>query len=180
MKRHSLIGCFTCLLGLSSLSHAQAVPTAERRGILQLGGGLSIASPDYSPLKIKGLSAYGTYDFTRHIGLEGDIHYVSLSTPGDLGEDSYLIGPRYVFHHPRVDSYVKALGGFGRFSYLGGIFPTATYTYKIYAFGGGLDVRASRHINVRAIDLEYQQWPGFPTNGLTPLVATIGAAYAFR
>lgn len=179
MKRHSLIGCITFLLGLSIWSHAQAVPTAERRGVLQLGGGISVASPDYSPATIKGLSVYGTFDFTRHIGIEGNIHYVSLITPGDIGEDSYLVGPRYVFHHRRVNSYAKALAGFGRFNFRG-TFPAATYTYKIYAFGGGLDVRATRHINLRAIDLEYQQWPGFPTNGLTPLVGTIGAAYAFR
>ena len=179
MKRHSLIGCFTFLLGLSGWSHAQAVPTAERRGVLQLGGGITAASPDYSPSTIKGLSAYGTFDFTRHVGLEGNIHYVSLITPSHIGEDSYLVGPRYVFHHPRVDSYAKILVGFGRFSFRD-TSPAATYTYKIYAFGGGLDVRATRHINVRAIDLEYQQWPGFPASGLTPLVGTIGAAYAFR
>ena len=180
LKRHSIVGCFTCVLGLAGWSHAQAVPTAERTGVAQIGGGGSVASPDYSPNKIGGITVYGTLDFTRHIGIEGALHYTSLVTPDYVAEDSYLIGPRYVFHHNRVHPYGKALVGFGRFSYKFQNAPSATYTYKIYALGGGLDIRATKHINVRAIDLEYQQWPGFPVNGLAPLVGTIGAAYAFR
>ncbi len=177
MKRHSLIGCFTCVLGLTGWSCAQAVPTAARPGIAQIGGAGSLTSPDYSPNKVGGLAIYGTLDFTRHIGIEGDIHY-SLVTPAQVAENSYLIGPRYVFHHKHLHPYAKALFGFGRFNYAHAT--TATYTYKIYALGGGLDIRATKHINVRPIDFEYQQWPGFPANGISPLVGTIGAAYAFR
>ncbi len=180
MKRHFFIGCFAWVLGLACSSHAQAVPSATRTGIAQFGGGGSAASPDYSPNRIGGLAVYGTFDFTRHIGIEGSIHYTSMSTPDYVGENSYLIGPRYVFHHNRLYPYAKVLVGFGRFTYTFVNASNATYTYKIYAPGGGLDIRASRHVNVRAIDFEYQQWPGFPANGLTPLVGTIGAAYAFR
>jgi hypothetical protein len=41
------------------------------------------------------------------------------------------------------------------------------------------DIDLTRHINVRALDFEHQQWPGYPPNGLTPKVWTFGAAYAF-
>jgi hypothetical protein len=129
---------------------------------------------------IQGFTIYGSFDFTRHWGIEGDIHQVSLITPADIGEDSYLIGPRYVFHYNRVHPYIKAMGGFGRFQYQYDNAPHATYTYKIYTLGGGVDFQATPRINVRAIDFEYQKWPGFPTNGLSPLVFTIGAAYSFR
>jgi Outer membrane protein beta-barrel domain len=181
LKRHLLIGGFTCcVLSLIGRSHAQAIPAASRSNSAQIGGGGSVASPDYSPHKIGGLGIYGTFDFTRHFGIEGNIHYTSLHAPDYVKENSYLIGPRYVFRHKNLYPYTKLLVGFGRFSYTAVNASSATYTYKIYAPGGGLDIRASKHFNVRPIDLEYQMWPGFPTNGLAPLVGTIGASYAFR
>lgn len=139
-----------------------------------------MASPDYAPHKIEGVTVYGTFDFTRHWGIEGDIHKVSLITPADVGEDSYLLGPRYVFRHDRLSPYTKALLGIGRFQYQFDTAPHAAFTYKIYSLGAGLDIKATQHINVRAIDLEYQRWPGFDGNGLTPIVGTVGVAYALR
>jgi hypothetical protein len=179
LKRLSLIGCFILSLGLAGWSHAQAVPVASRLSLVQFGGGGSVANPDYSPHKIGGLGIYGTYDFTSHFGVEGSIHYTSLVADATK-ENSYLIGPRYVFHHNNLYPYAKILVGFGRFSYTPQNASEATYTYRVYAPGGGLDIHASNHINIRAIDLEYQQWPGFPTSGLSPLVGTIGAAYVLR
>ena len=165
------------LFAALSWLHAQAVPTASRAGIAQFGAGWSVAAPDYGPSHIQGLTLYGTYDFTRHWGIEGDIHHISSVTPSDVGEDSYLLGPRFVLPYGRFRPYTKALLGLARFKYanLG-----ATYTYKVYSFGGGLDIFASRHINVRAVDFEFQQWPGFPPNGLSPMVWSFGAAYSFR
>jgi hypothetical protein len=174
------IGCFTCVLGLACRSQSQAVPTASRAGVMQIGGGWSMASPDYAQKNIQGASIYGTFDFTRHFGVEGDIHLVRLVKPTNISEDSYLLGPRYVIRHNRFSPYAKALFGIGRFNYLFENAPTASYTYKIYALGGGLDVQATHRINVRAIDFEYQNWPGYGTSGLTPFVGTIGVAYAFR
>jgi hypothetical protein len=57
--------------------------------------------------------------------------------------------------------------------------PNYTNTYKIYSLGGGVDYRATPHINIRAVDFEYQGWPGFRENGLSPYVFTFGAAYSF-
>jgi Outer membrane protein beta-barrel domain len=185
LKRLSLIGCFTCIIGLAGWSHAQATPAASRLGIAQFGGGFSVASSDCPSVPIegltdgctssstsKGLTVYGTFDVTRHFGVEGDIHKLSLSRPG---EDSYLFGPRYVFHRNRFHPYLKFQGGFGRFQTT---YNTA-YSYYIYAFGGGLDYHLTPHINVRAFDLEYQNWPKFPPNGISPIVGTAGVAYAF-
>lgn len=185
MKRLTLIGCFACIIGLAGWSHAQATPAASRLGIAQFGGGFSVASSDCPSVTIegitdgctsnstsKGLTVYGTFDFTRHFGVEGDIHKLSLSRPG---EDSYLFGPRYVFHHNRYHPYLKFQGGLSRFQTT---FNTS-YTYKIYAFGGGLDLRLKEHINIRAFDLEYQKWPQFPLGGISPIVGTVGVAYAF-
>ena len=52
-------------------------------------------------------------------------------------------------------------------------------SYFIYALGGGVDYHATRHINIRLIDFEYQFWPGFKPNGLNPSGFNIGAAYVF-
>lgn len=181
MKRLFQFCLLTCLIGtMVDRSFAQAVPTATRAGIAQLGVGYTFAKPDYGPRKVQGGTVYGTFDFTRHWGIEGDVHLVSIVTPNDIGEDSYLIGPRYVFRHNRFMPYAKVLGGLGRFQYQYDYTPHTSYTYGVYAFGAGLDYQATRHLNVRAFDFEYQKWPGYPTNGLTPLVFTFGAAYAFR
>jgi opacity protein-like surface antigen len=51
-------------------------------------------------------------------------------------------------------------------------------SYFSYAIGGGIDIRVTKHIVVRAIDAEYQHW-NYQT-GLTPIAYTVGAAYRFR
>ena len=55
----------------------------------------------------------------------------------------------------------------------------ANLAYNMYAPGAGVDVRIKSYLNVRG-DFEYQQWPSFPPNGLSPAVLSIGAAYHFR
>jgi hypothetical protein len=54
------------------------------------------------------------------------------------------------------------------------------YTDQVHSFGGGLDIQATHHINIRAIDYEHQQWLGYPASESAPQVITVGAAYAFR
>lgn len=170
------------MLGLTTWSPAQAIPTATRSGSLQLGLGATYARPDYGRKGIEGVTVYGDYDFSRHFGVEGDLHFVTLFTPEDIAENTYLIGPRYRFQYRRLTPYAKAMFGFGQFKYQ---YPSiygkaSTYTYGVYSFGGGLDLRATRHINVRAFDFEYQKWPGYPVHGLSPIVMTVGAAYTFH
>jgi hypothetical protein len=180
LKRHISIGCFACVLSLATWSHAQAVPTASRSGEIQIGGAVTVISPDYAQPHLKGLSIYGDYDFFHHIGIEGDIHF-SIITPSDISENSYLLGPRYSWHYKRFDPYVKGLFGIGRFGYQAGSYPfPSTATYAEYAFGGGLDVRATRHINVRAFDIEIQKWPGYEPHGLSPIAYNFGVAYVLR
>jgi opacity protein-like surface antigen len=55
----------------------------------------------------------------------------------------------------------------------------ANLAYNIAAGSIGADYRLTRSINLRA-EYEYQRWMGFPPNGLTPTVASIGAAYHFH
>jgi hypothetical protein len=174
---------FTALAGVLSLTHigqSQALPTAGARNQFQVGGGWSYAEPDYGQKSIQGLTAYADYDFASHIGVEAEFHAISLVTPTDLGENSFLIGPRFTLRRKRLNFYAKGLFGLGNIDIQevadnpeGG-----AGTYFAYGIGGGLDIQATRHINVRAVDVEYQHWNY--QSGLTPTVLTFGAAYRFR
>jgi hypothetical protein len=180
LKRHTLIGCLACVLGMTTLSHAQAVPTASRLGSIAVGVGGTLISPDFGQKRIEAITFFGDLNFASSLGVEGLIHY-SVNTPTDLSENSYLIGPRYIIRHKRVEVYAKGLVGVGHFGLqVGSNTNPATATYFEYALGGGIDIHATRHINIRAIDFEAQKWPGFPTNGLSPYGGTIGVSYVFH
>lgn len=180
LKTLKTIGSLACVvLSISSICHAQAMPTATARTALQVGGGYTYARPDYGQRAIQGISAFADYDVGRHFGAEADIHYVSLITPLDLAENSYLVGPRFILPHGRYRLYGKALAGVGDF-----VIQQADGLNRIpgtsfaYAIGGGLDIVATKHIVVRAADFEYQHWSYL--TGLTPFVVTVGAAYRIR
>jgi hypothetical protein len=180
LKQLKMLGLFVFVLGLSIAAHTQAVPTATGNAHhLQVGTGYSLAIPDYANTNIGGITVYGTLDIWRRIGVEGDMHFVTLHTPTDLGESTYLIGPRYMYQRGRIQAYGKFLGGVGRFQHqAGNIFiPQSEMTYSAVAFGGGVDVRVRKHINVRAIDFEAQKWLSFTPHTLSPYVFTFGVAY---
>lgn len=168
------------ILSLASAAHAQAMPTAVGKGFLQVGGGYSLAMPDYGQKNIQGITAFADYDFHPHFGVEAEYHYISLITPTDLGENSFFFGPRYVYNRGRYSIYGKGLIGIGSINIQetqdnpqGG-----SGSYFAYGFGGGLEIRATKHIVVRAVDAEYQHWSYL--TGLTPIVFTAGAAYRFH
>lgn len=129
----------------------------------------SIPNADYSPNKIEG-SLYSIFEFALPVDIESDTHRVKITTQADIRESSSL---------PPFLSLRQGLFGLSRFKYQYDRDPNTAYTYKTYSFGGGLDIQAKQGVNVRAIDFEYQQWPGYPPNGFAPQVWTIGAAYAF-
>lgn len=176
-----------CLAGFAAgRLHAQATPTAETPGVLQIGAMFNIAAPDYRPQKFYGYGFYTTFDFKYHIGIEGEFHQINEtnSTEG-IYERTYQIGPRYVLHHDRFDPYAKILYGRGVFNYpsaldeAGHVSPTANLAYNIGAIGAGLDYRVVPAMNVR-LDYEYQNWFSFPPNGLTPMILSVGVAYHFH
>ncbi len=180
MKRHIFIVCVACVIGLTTWSHGQAIPTASRLGSIQFGVAGTVTSPDFGQSKIEQVTFYGDINLQHNIGVEGVIHY-SVNTPDDVSENSYLIGPRYIVRHNRIEGYAKVLFGAGHFGLQSGSYADPnTATYFEYVLGGGLDIRATRHINIRAFDFEFQKWPTFGANGLTPLSSTIGVAYVFR
>lgn len=180
-------GIFVMLLmemAIAAPIYGQAVPAATRAVTIQIGVGVSAASPDYNPGVIKGGSIYGDMDFRTRlgiVGIEGEIHDLEWFTPRDIGENSYLMGLRYGINKRGFHPYGKVLAGLGTFQYQKGFYPkTSSSTYKMIAFGGGLDYIATKQFSVRIFDLESQDWPRFRAHGLTPFVVTAGIAYRFH
>jgi opacity protein-like surface antigen len=177
-----------CLVGSTSTRlHAQASPTASAAGVLQIGAMFNIANTDYRPQKFKGYGFYATYDFKYHVGIEGEFHQIDdPDSTEDIYERTYEIGPRYVLRYGRYNPYAKLMYGRGIFNYPNLVdavsnkpTPTANIAYNIGAIAAGLDYRVLTGMNVRA-EYEYQQWFGFPPNGLSPQIFSIGVAYRFH
>jgi hypothetical protein len=176
--------CFSSIavLGCSSFAYGQAMPGASRPIEVQAGAGFSFASPDYgseyAPY-IKGITVYGDATYHRLMGIEAEVHYDSILTPDDIGENTYMIGPKVSFLHEQwVSMYAKGLGGLATFEYQPSTYPKPhSDSYGAFALGGGIELHVSPHIFIRAIDIEQQWWPGFSPHGLTPFVTTFGIAY---
>jgi len=158
-----------------------------RAGELQVGGGFSGGDGDYSPHRFYGPYFYATFDFRDHIGIDAEFRQVndtSASTHTNGGNDSqgiyertYQIGPRYVWHYGRFNPYFKLLAGRGVFNYPNSV---ANLAYDMWSAGGGVDMRATRYLNIRLVDFESQQWVTFSPNNLAPNILSVGAAYRFH
>ena len=171
----SLLGLL--LLIPSGIASAQAAPTASRAADLQAGGSFSMANSDYVPNRIRGFGFYGSIDFREHFGIEADFHQLNDPRPTQVYERTYEIGGRYVRHYGPLNPFVRAMYGRGVFN-----FPQSAgnLAYNMFVGAGGVDVHVQRRINVRA-EVEVQEWLSGPalTNGLKPVLFTVGAAYHF-
>jgi hypothetical protein len=158
----------------------QAKP-AGGGGVWQVGAGFSFGTPDYTLPYIKGITGYASYDLSSHSGMIVEIHDLDMGTPQRLGESSFLVGGRYNFNQARFHLYVKALVGIGLFQPKQGFVnpPSGTAAFEVFAAGVGMEYTLSPHINLRIGDFEYQGWPAFQKDGLTPWIVTTGAAYRF-
>lgn len=170
---------------------SQVVPSATGSG-LQLSAGVfgSVLQPDFpapcpppnnsitcvgtSPNRVYGLGTYVDLRLSRWIQFEGEGRWSRFnSATWGNSEDTYLIGPRvpiHTFHKMHATPYAKFLVGLGRAS--GFLDPPNTLAL---AYGGGLDLRLTKHFTLRAFDLEYQQWRVTPT--LYPYEGSVGLSY---
>jgi len=132
--------------------------------------------------RIWGGSIYANLNTSGHFGLTVQFDYPDAVTPDDYLQKSYLAGMRYIYPiHSRFIPYGKALVGLASMSYDRPvnwiIVPGTPGSYAAFAYGGGLDVRFSHRITVRAIDVQFEDWPGFPGGAIHPSIISIGAAY---
>jgi opacity protein-like surface antigen len=183
-----LLTCSTVLLLMTLVS----VPKAH--GQVELYGGYSHLSLGGAPANIGSSSngwAGGAY---LHLlgpwGVEADYsnHY-GVSPQPTSSENRYyvpgfteLYGPRFTLSLPRIHPFVHALFGtvHGKAEIVPPIgFPSAIVTENAFgmAFGGGINVKATRHIWLRLIQVDYLR-AQFTNN--TQNDARISAGLVFR
>jgi hypothetical protein len=178
-----LAALFAISIAACSSAIAQTVPAATGSGFQLSAGALgSILQPDFSysngigtsPNRVYGVAGYADFRFSRWIQLEAEARFSRFNVGGEgNSEDTYLAGPRipiYTFHKMHATPYAKFLVGWGRGS--GFLNPPTTLAM---AYGGGLDLRMSKHFTFRAFDFEYQQWRVAPT--LYPYEGSVGLSY---
>jgi opacity protein-like surface antigen len=192
MKR-SIVALFFILFAAGSLSaRAQVAPSAySERFTINAGLLGSVFQPDYagaavaqtSPYRLYGEGAYVDVKLTRWVQIEAEARWLRFNSYLDIREDNYLIGPRLPINKlrfKRATPYAKALVGYGRMNFY---LNSAHGRFTDIAYGGGVDVKLTKRITLRAIDFEYQQWLGWPdipgsTNvSLSPYGGSVGVSY---
>lgn len=183
IRPRTLVFIFAVLTAPFAFAHAQALPTATRNATIQAGVAAMSLNTDYTARHTAGLMGFANYDFIHlfHLdgGVEGEARFGGLHSPDDIGENSYLVGPRISYRRRQLKLYGKIMGGRGTIFHDAPNNNNSSSFYLIGA-GGGLEYRVKQHFNVRILDVEGQRWRHFPPNGLTPLALSAGVAYIIR
>ena len=191
--RRSVVLLFFLLLVAGAVSvRAQVAASATARQFSITAGGMaSIFQPDFegdwqppnfqnpiahaSPYALFGAGAYVDVRLSRWVQLEAEGRWLRLNQYGGISQDNYLIGPRIpVFHFLRSSVYAKALGGCAKMNFdsLGD-----KGTFTDLAFGGGMDMKLTKRLSLRAADFEYQYYPRWSNSSLSPFGASVGIGY---
>ena len=160
------------LVVVPHIAHGQVVPSADQGGYkIWAGGGVTASKVDYGDRKLGGIMALADVDTRRGIGLEGEARWLEVHQRADVHIETYSIGARYHYNMGRFQPYAKGLIGFGNFN-----FPHnyATGRYTVVTMGGGVDYMWKRRISIRAVDLEYHDWPQFTYGSMNDLGLSIG------
>jgi len=204
MKR---IALFSILLVAGNISlRAQTVPSATTgRFSVVAGGTASVFQPDFidnssgwtyiclqfcgtssavyefypaaqnSKYPLFGAGAFVDLKFTRWIQLEAEARWLRFNQYEGAHQDHYLVGPRVPLRQfGKATVYAKALVGFGKMTFdsLGD-----RGTFTAFAGGGGIDYKLTKKISIRAIDVEYQEWPKWGNSSVSPYGASVGISY---
>jgi hypothetical protein len=152
-------------LGTASLAYSQVVPAAERGGLIFWAGASGSGyNLQYGERKILGVSGFIDAETRGRLGAEGEARWLIFHRTTDVKAETYMGGPTYHFDLGRFQPYGKALVGVGEFSFPYGY---GRGSYLVLAPGGGLDIRISRRVQIRAADFEYQVWPQFTFNTMS-------------
>jgi len=133
-----------------------------------------------------GWEGQGTFNFTRNLGVTADVSGASLTPFGFsvLGVsagtyqhlNNYLFGPTVAANLGRSSVFAHALFGEARSSLgagvslpiIGGISTGLTSANAFaMAFGGGIDIGLTRHLAIRAVQVDYLRTQFNATDALT-------------
>lgn len=153
---------------------------------LTAGGLASTFQPDYagggipstSPRWLVGFGAYVDLKLTRWVGVEAEGRWLRENSYVDIREDNYLFGPRVPIREFKLmglTPYGKAMFGLGRMNFE---YNEAYGRFSDFALGGGVDMKLTKRISIRAADFEYQFWPNWINNHtLKPYGVSAGIGY---
>jgi peptidoglycan-associated lipoprotein len=136
--------------------------------------------------RFNGWEGQGTFNFNRHLGVTADVSGASLTPFGFsvLGVsagtyqrlNNYLFGPAVTANLGRTSVFAHALFGEARSSLgagvtlpiIGGISTGITSANAFaMAFGGGIDIGLTRHLGIRAVQVDYLRTQFNATDALT-------------
>jgi peptidoglycan-associated lipoprotein len=184
----------TCLLSIFIIVCSTSMLVAQIGGARPAGSEIAtraIVFGGYSYLRnasngFNGWEGQGTFNFTRNLGVTADISGASLTPFGFsvLGVsagtfqhlNNYLLGPTVTANVGRSSVFAHALFGEARSSLgagvslpvIGGISSSLTGASAFaMAFGGGIDFGLSRHLAIRAAQVDYIRTQFSATDALT-------------
>jgi len=132
-----------------------------------------------SNYKLYGVGAYVDVRMRRWMQLEAEGRLLRWHQFEGVSEVNYLIGPRLpVYNFWKASVYGKVLGGRSKLNY-GDYwgYPEGSHYYTDMAFGGGVDLKLTKRLSLRAVDVEYHYWPSWNNSTLSPYGASVGVGY---
>jgi opacity protein-like surface antigen len=104
-----------------------------------------------------GWNGEAQFNVNRLIGFEADVsgHYSTPVTGVHFDSYNFLVGPVASNRFAGATVFVHALAGANRISTSATGLSTLSDTSFAMAFGGGLDINATRHVSVRPIQIDY-------------------------
>lgn len=180
MRRSAVVLCFVALLFFCGVrtGSAQVVESATARQLTITAGGIASGfQSDDDHAYLVGAGTFVDVHFTHWIQLEGEARWLRWNSYYGEHEDNYLIGPRVQVWRfgSKTQVYGKALIGYGKMTFP---FNYGYGSFTALAFGGTVDYHLTRKLTIRALDVEYQDWPVWLNNrSLQPYGVSVGAAY---
>lgn len=161
-----------CLRGPDGAGGRQVQPGGDQGGLSVSAGATGTGYyVQYGERKMAGITGFVDADTRRHLGIEAEGRWVEFNQSANVHVETYSIGGRYHFTLGRFQPYAKGLVGFGDFNFP---YNLATGRYLVVTAGGGVDYYLSRRIQIRAADVEYQDWPQFTFGNMTTLSGSVG------
>jgi len=165
-----LIAAILC--AAAERARAQTVYEGDQGGLKISAGSTGSGSyVQYGQQKLLGLAAVADFDTKRRIGVEAEGRWLEYHQTSNVHVETYSVGARYHFDAGRFQPYAKGLVGLGGFNFP---YNYAHGRYLVLTGGGGLDFHWTNRIDVRAADLEFQDWPQFTFGNMTSVAVSAG------
>ncbi len=154
---------------------AQALPTATGPGSsVRIGGGVADYHIQYGQRWLGGAQGWVDANTFWRFGIEAEGRWLRYNQDLGTHETTYLIGPRVSLLPSPVEPYIKLLAGSAHFAFP---YNYARGNYLVVAGGAGVDLHVGQRLQIRVIDIEYQQLPKFTFGTASSYGVSAGISY---